>query len=55
MLAVGGRNPLWLAGETAVPAVIKQIYDQSSNLRGVELHQGPPAEIEAAAARWLLK
>jgi hypothetical protein len=55
MLAVGGRNPLWLAGETAIPPVVKEIYDQSSNLQGVELYQGPAAELEAAAARWLLK
>ena len=55
MLAVGGRNPLWLAGESAVPPVVKEIYAQSSNLQGVELYQGPAAELEAAAARWLLK
>jgi hypothetical protein len=35
--------------------VVEQIYAQSSNLRGVELYKGAPGEIEAAAARWLLK
>lgn len=55
MLAVGGRNPLWLAGESVVPEVVAGIYAQSSNLDGVELYRGEPAQQEAAAARWLLK
>ena len=55
MLAVGGRNPLWLAGESAVPEVVAEIYAQSSNVDGVELYRGEAAQQEAAAARWLLK
>jgi hypothetical protein len=54
MLVAVPTKPLWLAGESAVPPVVAEVF-KTSYRQNLELYMGEKTAEEMAAVSWLLK